>query len=87
VIAQVKSRLLARGWSAINDSSLAVLCVVPPAQLGEIREIVRNLLSSGRAWVARSTFEGREVIRICATHGETTTADVDELVSALHAAG
>jgi hypothetical protein len=55
--------------------------------LGEIREIVRNLLSSGRAWVARSTFEGREVIRICATHGETTLADVDELVSALHTAG
>jgi glutamate/tyrosine decarboxylase-like PLP-dependent enzyme len=86
VIAQVKSRLLARGWSALNDSSLAVLCVVPPAQLGEIRDIVRNLLSSGRAWGARSTFEGREVIRICATHGETTIADIDELVSALHAA-
>ncbi|MDB6042669.1 MAG: pyridoxal-dependent decarboxylase [Gammaproteobacteria bacterium] len=87
VIAQVKSRLQARGWQAINDSSLAVLCVVPPAETGEIREIVRNLLSSGRAWVARSTFEGREVIRICATHGETTLADVDELVSALHTAG
>jgi glutamate/tyrosine decarboxylase-like PLP-dependent enzyme len=86
VIAQVKSRLLARGWQALNDSPLAVLCVVPPAELGEIREIVRNLLSSGRAWVARSTFEGREVIRICATHGETTLADVDELVSALHTA-
>jgi glutamate/tyrosine decarboxylase-like PLP-dependent enzyme len=86
VIAQVKSRLLARGWLAINDSSLAVLCVVPPAELGEIRDIVRSLLSSGRAWVARSTFEGREVIRICATHGETTLADVDELVNALHAA-
>jgi glutamate/tyrosine decarboxylase-like PLP-dependent enzyme len=87
VIAQVKSRLQARGWLAVNDSSLAVLCLVPPAELGEIRDIVRNLLSSGRAWVARATFEGREVIRICATHGETTLADVDELVNALHAAG
>ena len=87
VIAQVKSRLQARGWSAINDSSLAVLCVVPPPELGEIRDIVRNLLSSGRAWVARSSFEGREVIRICATHGETSLGDVDELVSALHAVG
>jgi aromatic-L-amino-acid decarboxylase len=87
VIAHVESRLLARGWSAMNDSSLAVLCVVPPAELGEIRDIVRNLLSSGRAWVARTIFEGREVIRICATHGETTLADVDELVNGLHAAG
>jgi glutamate/tyrosine decarboxylase-like PLP-dependent enzyme len=87
VTAQVKTRLLARGWSAVNDSSLAVLCVVPPAEAGEIRDIVRYVLSSGRAWVARSTFEGREVIRICATHGETTLADVDELVNALHASG
>jgi predicted RNA-binding protein associated with RNAse of E/G family len=27
--------------------------------------------------------EGREVLRICAIHGETTIADVDELVAAL----
>jgi hypothetical protein len=31
-------------------------------------------------------FEGRDVVRICATNGETTDADVAELVSALTAA-
>jgi aromatic-L-amino-acid decarboxylase len=83
VIAQVKARLLACGWTVANDSSLAVLCVVPPAAGPGVRDIVRRTLDSGRAWVARSTFEGLEVIRICATNGRTSLADVEELVRTL----
>ena len=30
VIAQVRERLVGRGWTVANDSSLAVLCVEPP---------------------------------------------------------
>src|SRR5665213_3211788 len=75
VIALVKERLLAAGWTVANDSSLAVLCVEPPADGPSIREIVARTLESSRAWVARSRFEGREVIRICATHGQTSLAD------------
>jgi glutamate/tyrosine decarboxylase-like PLP-dependent enzyme len=87
IIECVKERLLARGWSVINDSHLAVLCVVPPRGFPGIREIVRQVLASGRAWVAAATFEGQEVIRICATHGETMLADVDELVRVLQVIG
>jgi aromatic-L-amino-acid decarboxylase len=86
VIAYVKDRLAAYGWSVVNDSGLAVLCVAPPAELGGIQEIARKVLASGRAWVARTTFERREVIRICATHGESTLADARELVATLRAA-
>jgi hypothetical protein len=86
VIAYVRDRLAAYGWSVVNDSALAVLCVAPPAELGGIQEIARKVLASGRAWVARTTFERREVIRICATHGESTLADAQELVAALRAA-
>lgn len=85
VIDQVKERLGAQGWSILNDSPLAVLCAAPPAPLGDVRGIVGRLLASGRAWAARTKFEGREVVRICATHGETSLADVEELVSALNA--
>jgi aromatic-L-amino-acid decarboxylase len=85
LIARLKQRLLARGWSIANDSQLAVLCVVPPPGSPKIRDIVRRVLESGRAWVAVSTYEGREVLRICATHGESTLADVEELVVALTA--
>ena len=91
VIERVKERLVERGWSALNDSPLAVLCAAPSGtgsgNASEIRPIVSNLLASGRAWVARTTFEGKEVVRICNTHGETTLADVDELVEGLTAGG
>ncbi len=83
VVALVKERLVARGWSVANDSPLAVLCVEPPADGPGVHEIVRRTLDSGRAWVARASFEGREVIRICATHGQTSQADVEELVRVL----
>ncbi len=83
VIECAKARLAARGWSVANDSRLAVLCVLPPAGSPPIREIVRKVLASNNAWVAVAKLEGREVVRICATHGETTIADIDELVAAL----
>ncbi|MGH7106035.1 MAG: pyridoxal phosphate-dependent decarboxylase family protein [Acetobacteraceae bacterium] len=81
-----KARLLAKAWSVANDSRLAVLCVLPPAGCAPVREVVRKVLASGRAWVAVAKLEGRDVVRICATHGEITIADVDELVAALEAA-
>lgn len=84
VIEQVKARLVGQGWVALNDSPLAVLCAAPPESLGDARGIVSRLLASGRGWVARTRFEGREVVRICATHGETRLTDVEELVSALN---
>ncbi len=86
VIERVKARLLAHGWSVANDSRLAVLCAVPPPGHPGVGDIVRCVRASGRAWVACATFEGREVVRVCATHGETSLADVDELVAALTAA-
>ena len=87
VIAIVKERLVARGWRALNDSQLAVLCVAPPPGSPAIREVVRRVLASGRAWVAVTTFAGQEAIRICATHGEIAAPDIDALVDSLGAAG
>jgi glutamate/tyrosine decarboxylase-like PLP-dependent enzyme len=84
VIERVKERLLACGWRIANDSSLAVLDAIPPTALGEVRTLVRRVVGSGRAWVAPTTFEGQDVVRICATNGETAMADVDALVSALN---
>ncbi|MHB8813543.1 MAG: hypothetical protein ACYDAE_09760, partial [Steroidobacteraceae bacterium] len=81
-----RTRLAAKGWTVANDSKLGVLCVLPPAGSPPVREIVRKVLASGRAWVAVAKLEGREVVRICATHGEITIEDVDELAAALEAA-
>ncbi|MEA3198002.1 MAG: hypothetical protein QOF32_2054 [Gammaproteobacteria bacterium] len=87
VIERVKDRLVGLGWSVANDSALAVLDVVPPAELGDVRDLVRRVVASGRAWVAPATFEGRDVVRICATNGETTLEDVNALIAALNGRG
>jgi glutamate/tyrosine decarboxylase-like PLP-dependent enzyme len=83
----LKRQLLARGWSILNDSPVAVLCVQPPPRFGDARSIVDNILSSGRVWAGLAMFEGRDVVRTCVTNGETTREDITELVNALHDAG
>ncbi len=85
VTARIREKLEALGWTVANASGLAVLDVLPPAGK-EVRALVRQVVSSGRAWVAPTTFEGRDVVRICATNGETSDADVDELLAALSCA-
>lgn len=85
LIGLLKQKLVARGWLIANDSSLAVLCIEPPG-LGDVRSIVSRIIASGCAWISAAPFEGRDIIRACVTHGETTPKDISELVNALHAA-
>lgn len=87
LMAALKEELAARGWAIANDSPLAVLCIVPPRGSEEIRTFVSRVVASGRAWIAAAKFEGRDIIRVCLTHGEATRQDVLELVRALSAAG
>jgi aromatic-L-amino-acid/L-tryptophan decarboxylase len=82
--AMLEGELVARGFSVANRSPLAVLCINPPPSSGSPRAIVNRVLASGRAWVAATTFEGKEVIRACVTHGETKPEDVRALAIALH---
>jgi hypothetical protein len=84
VIERIKHSLLALGWGIANDSALAVLAAIPPAELGDVRALVRRVVASGRAWVAPTTFEGRDVVRICATNGETRAQDVSALIAVLN---
>jgi glutamate/tyrosine decarboxylase-like PLP-dependent enzyme len=84
VIAHIKHRLAAKGWKIANDSPLAVLDVIPPPQMGDVRALVRRVVGSGRAWVAPTVFEGQDVVRICVTNGETSARDLDELIAALN---
>lgn len=81
--AELKDRLLSQGWRVVNDSPVAVICAEPPPGADPVRAIVARVLGSGRAWVSVSVFEGREVLRACVTHGESTSRDVDELLIAL----
>ncbi len=82
----LRERIAERGWRIANNSSLAVLCIEPPPGSPDVRSIVSRILFSGRAWVSVALFEGREVVRACVTHGETTSDDITELVNALQEA-
>jgi glutamate/tyrosine decarboxylase-like PLP-dependent enzyme len=82
----LRSELAVRGWTTVNASSLAVLCIMPPQGFPRPRDIVSEVLRSGSAWISTATFEGQEVIRACVTHGETTAEDVAALITALEAA-
>ena len=86
LIDAVRERLTTRGWTVVNDSPLAVLCVRPPAGAPPVREIVRRVLASQRAWVAATQLAGQEVVRICATHGASTLADAEAVVQELASA-
>ncbi len=80
---QLAQELLERGWKIANQSPVAVACIEPPAGAAPVREIVARVLASGRAWLSVARFEGRDVIRACVTHGETSDADISTVVEAL----
>jgi glutamate/tyrosine decarboxylase-like PLP-dependent enzyme len=82
----LEQELLARKWRIANHSPLAVLCIEPPDRSCDVKAIVQQVLASGRAWIAAAAFEGRDVVRVCVTSGETTSDDIYELVAALEAA-
>ena len=81
--AVLQSKLEASGWSIVNDSPVAVLCIRPPFGCADVRSIVNRVLASGRGWVAATVFESKDVIRTCITNGETSESDLDELVAIL----
>src|SRR5262249_47936868 len=83
----LKEKLLANGWRIANGSPVAVLCIEPPPRFGPAQSMVHHGLASGCAWMSVAKFEGRDVIRACVTHGETTENDVIELAHALQVAG
>lgn len=85
-VAQIRAALEQRGWKVVNDSPLALITVVPPAEMGDARSVVQRVLRSGRAWVSLARFEEMDVVRICVTHGETSDADIAILIEALHPA-
>ncbi len=82
----MRDELVSRGWTILNDSRLAVLCMQPPPGSSDERSIVSHVVQSGRAWISTAVFEGHDVIRACVTHGETTRSDIDEVVAALETA-
>jgi glutamate/tyrosine decarboxylase-like PLP-dependent enzyme len=71
------------GWSLINEPALGVVCLTPPAGSPSVRDIVNRVLRDGTAWLSAAKFAGCDVVRICVTHGETTSTDISIAIDAL----
>jgi glutamate/tyrosine decarboxylase-like PLP-dependent enzyme len=84
----LRAQLAALGWTVANPGALGVLCMLPPAPHRPVRDIAAAIVASGDAWIAAATFEGRDVIRISITNGQTSDGDIKALVELLqfHAA-
>ena len=78
--------MIARGWSVANEPAMAVVCLEPPPGSPAVPAIVGRVLSGGAAWVSAGKFGGRDVVRSCITHGETTEDDIAVVADALMAA-
>ena len=79
----LKTELQACGWTVVNQSPVAVVCAEPPPGSASPRQIVRQVVESGAAWVSTTVFRGRDVVRMCITNGLTTPDDVCGLVDTL----
>ncbi len=83
---QLRHQLVRHGWTVVNDSALAVLCVEPPPGFPDATAIVAAIVASGAAWVATARIGGRDVVRICITNGQTMPHDIDALGALLQGA-
>ena len=82
----IREALAASGWISVNTSPVAVLCLEPPPGSPDVRTVVQRVLASGSAYVSVATFEGRETVRVCVTHGASSSQDISILVQALESA-
>jgi aromatic-L-amino-acid/L-tryptophan decarboxylase len=87
---QLRDRLLANGFTLLNETPLPVVCFTHPAIAGDTRahnEIAIELGSRQIAWVSRTRLDGRvPALRACITHFQTEPHDIDALVEGLQAA-
>jgi glutamate/tyrosine decarboxylase-like PLP-dependent enzyme len=81
----LRARLSVLGWRVVNQSTLAVTCLRPPAGSPDVSSIVAAIVKSGEAWLSTAEFEGERIIRVCMTNGEMTEADVLRLADLLQA--
>jgi aromatic-L-amino-acid/L-tryptophan decarboxylase len=82
----LRLRLESAGWRVVNCSALAVLCFEDANEALDLSGIATRVVADGRAWISAARFEGRTVLRACITSHLTKAAQLDHLVSALHAA-
>ena len=79
----IAASLVALGWTHVNHSNLAVLCLRPPVGARSATDIASSVVKSGEAWISAVDHENETLVRICITSGETTLQDISRLIEAI----
>ena len=75
--------LIRAGWTRANGSALGVSCMVPPQGNEAVQRYVDAVHQDGRFWISKAMFEGKPVLRACATNGRTDESTIDQLTEFL----
>lgn len=82
----LRSRLLASGWSIVNDTPLPLVCFVddttPRGSSETYLKLIADLIvASGKAWISTTRIAGSEpALRACITNHRTEREDIEALV-------
>jgi aromatic-L-amino-acid/L-tryptophan decarboxylase len=83
----LRERLLAAGFTLLNDTRLPVVCFTHPLLAGDIAahdRICASLRDRQIAWISRTLLPQRTpALRACITHVQTDVNDLDALVAGL----
>ena len=89
---ELRELLQRAAWRVVNDTPLPLVCFVDPVldeledsvgALRHHREIARQVVESGGAWISTARLAGRPVLRACITSFLTQEGDLRALVAAL----
>lgn len=83
--ALLRDCLVESGWRIVVDSPLAVVCFVwPNWSANQHRELVRQVVAAGEAWISTTVLRGEDtVLRACITNYRTQPEHVKALVRTL----
>lgn len=76
---RLATNLIKHGWTQVNDSPMAVICMVPPEGPDAVQNYVERTCKDGRFWISKAIFEGDPVVRACITNGRTDEKVIDRL--------
>lgn len=85
----LRERLVARGWSLLNQTPLPVVCFTRIGHEADVtwhQQVVERVVKTGTAWLSSTLLDGRPALRACITSFRTSQLDIESLVEALHRA-
>ena len=83
LIAYLVKKMQGHGWQLLNQSDMAIACLIPPEGAHTPSQIVEKIVEKGEQWISVTKFEEQSVIRVCLTNGMTSSSHINGLIENL----